>query len=103
MMMGMNGGAVWARPEVSRTANAYSFHAKIRQKIAVATMPVVACGKTTLRNAFRSERRRGLGASRGEQDRERIFVPREDQTEDRGRDDARGCLWQDHPAERLPI
>src|SRR6266853_739304 len=51
MMMGMNGGAVWASPEVNSTANAYSFHAKMRQKIAVATMPVVACGSTTLKNA----------------------------------------------------
>ena len=51
MMIGMNGGAVCASPEVSSTANAYSFHAKIRQKIAVATMPVVACGSTTLKNA----------------------------------------------------
>src|SRR5213593_1658570 len=42
MMMGMNGGAVCACPEVKRTAKAYSFQAKIRQKIAVAAMPVVA-------------------------------------------------------------
>ena len=48
---GMNGGAVCASPLVSSTANAYSFHAKIRQKIAVATIPVAACGSTTLRNA----------------------------------------------------
>src|SRR5260221_7921430 len=51
MMIGMNGGAVCASPDVSRTANAYSFHAKIRQKIAVATIPVVAWGSTTLKNA----------------------------------------------------
>src|SRR6185503_2488263 len=51
MMMGMKGGAVCASPEVSSTAKAYSFQAKIRQKIAVATMPVVACGSTTLRKA----------------------------------------------------
>ena len=51
MMIGMNGGAVCASPLVSSTANAYSFQAKIRQKIAVATMPVVACGSTTLRKA----------------------------------------------------
>src|SRR6266550_1747492 len=51
MMIGMKGGAVCASPEVSSTANAYSFHAKMRQKIAVATMPVVACGSTTLKNA----------------------------------------------------
>src|ERR1700730_475492 len=51
MMIGMNGGAVCASPEVNSTANAYSFHAKMRQKIAVATMPVVACGSTTLKNA----------------------------------------------------
>ena len=36
MMMGINGGAVCASPEVSSTANAYSFQAKMRQKIAVA-------------------------------------------------------------------
>jgi len=53
MMIGMKGGAVCASPLVSSTANAYSFHAKIRQKIAVATMPVTACGSTTLRNACR--------------------------------------------------
>src|SRR4051794_21457799 len=47
MMMGMKGGAVCASPEVSRTAKAYSFQAKIRQKMAVAAMPVVACGSTT--------------------------------------------------------
>src|SRR5262249_55672041 len=51
MMMGMNGGAVCASPEVSSTANAYSFHAKMRQKMAVATMPVVHCGSTTFTNA----------------------------------------------------
>src|SRR3954452_23459995 len=51
MMIGMKGGAVCASPLVSSTANAYSFQAKIRQKIAVATMPVAACGSTTLRNA----------------------------------------------------
>ena len=33
------------------TAKAYSFQAKIRQKIAVAAMPVAACGSTTLQNA----------------------------------------------------
>src|SRR6266478_1774369 len=51
MMNGMKGGIVCASPLVSRTANAYSFQAKIRQKIAVAAMPVVACGRTTLKNA----------------------------------------------------
>src|SRR3954447_3081503 len=51
MMIGMKGGAVWASPEVSSTAKAYSFHAKIRQKIAVAAMPVVACGSTTFTKA----------------------------------------------------
>ena len=51
MMVGMNGGAVWAVPEVRSTAKAYSFQAKIRQKIAVAAMPVIAWGSTTLRNA----------------------------------------------------
>src|ERR1700755_1787529 len=53
MMKGMNGGMVCASPLVSRTAKAYSFQAKIRQKIAVAAMPVVACGSTTLKNACR--------------------------------------------------
>src|SRR6516225_3945796 len=51
MMKGMNGGIVCASPLVSNTANAYSFQEKIRQKIAVAAMPVTACGSTTLRNA----------------------------------------------------
>src|SRR5580692_8477038 len=51
MMNGMKGGMVCASPLVSRTANAYSFQAKIRQKIAVAAMPVVACGSTTLKKA----------------------------------------------------
>src|SRR3984957_19247146 len=51
MMNGMNGGMVCASPLVSRTAKAYSFQEKIRQKIAVAAMPVPACGSTTLRSA----------------------------------------------------
>ena len=38
IMVGMKGGAVCAVPEVNRTANAYSFHAKIKQKIAVKTV-----------------------------------------------------------------
>ena len=53
MMIGMKGGAVWALPLVSSSANAYSFQAKIRQKIAVAAIPALACGSTTLRNACR--------------------------------------------------
>src|SRR5437588_3824773 len=53
MMMGMTGGAVCACPEVSSVAKAYSFQAKMRQKMAVATIPVVACGSTTLRKACR--------------------------------------------------
>ena len=52
MMMGMKGGAVCASPLVSSSAKAYSFQAKMRQKIAVAAMPVVACGSTTLKNAW---------------------------------------------------
>src|ERR1700674_3335647 len=52
MMIGMKGGAVWASPEVSSTAKAYSFQAKIRQKIAVATIPVAACGSTTRKKAW---------------------------------------------------
>src|ERR1700738_3662731 len=53
MMNGMNGGIVCASPLVSRTAKAYSFQAKIKQKMAVAAMPVVACGRTTLKKACR--------------------------------------------------
>ena len=48
MMVGMKGGAVCAVPDVSSTAKAYSFHEKIRQKIAVEAMPVAAWGSTTL-------------------------------------------------------
>ena len=48
MMLGMKGGAVCAVPEVRSTAKAYSFHAKIRQKIVVEAIPVAACGRTTL-------------------------------------------------------
>src|SRR3954462_14715055 len=53
MMIGMKGGAVCALPEVRSTAKAYSFQAKIRQKIAVAAIPVVACGSTTFTNAWK--------------------------------------------------
>jgi hypothetical protein len=52
MMIGIKGGAVCASPEVRSTAKAYSFHAKIRQKMAVAAMPVVACGSTTFQKAW---------------------------------------------------
>ena len=55
MMKGMKGGIVWASPLVSNTAKAYSFQAKIKQKIAVAAIPVVACGSTTLRKACSRE------------------------------------------------
>src|SRR5262245_47456553 len=55
MIMGMKGGAVCARPDVRSTAKAYSFQAKIRQKIAVAAMPVLAWGSTTLRKAWKRE------------------------------------------------
>jgi hypothetical protein len=55
MMVGMNGGAVCAWPEVSRTEKAYSFQAKIRQKMAVAAIPVAACGRTTFTKACRRE------------------------------------------------
>src|SRR5467141_4237188 len=51
MMKGMKGGIVCASPEVSSTAKAYSFQEKMRQKIAVAAMPVAACGSTVLINA----------------------------------------------------
>ena len=44
-------GMVCASPLVSSTAKAYSFQEKIRQKIAVAAIPVTACGNTTLRSA----------------------------------------------------
>ena len=53
MIVGMKGGAVWAVPEVSSTAKAYSFQAKIRQKIAVEAMPVAACGSTTLHEGLK--------------------------------------------------
>src|SRR3981081_1990244 len=53
IMIGMKGGAVCALPEVRSTAKAYSFQAKIRQKIAVAAIPVVACGSTTLTKAWK--------------------------------------------------
>ena len=55
MIVGMKGGAVCAVPEVRSAANAYSFQAKIRQKMAVAAMPVVACGSTTRQNACSRE------------------------------------------------
>ena len=51
IIVGINGGAVCALNWVSKTANAYSFHEKIIQKIAVAAIPVIACGRTTLKNA----------------------------------------------------
>ena len=52
MMIGMNGRRRLRLPEVSSTAKAYSFQAKIRQKIAVAAMPVAACGSTTFKKAW---------------------------------------------------
>jgi len=42
IIVGIKGGAVCAVPDVRRAAKAYSFHAKIRQKIAVEAIPVVA-------------------------------------------------------------
>src|SRR5207253_11359128 len=51
MMVGMNGGEVCAVPLVSSSAKAYSFQAKMRQKIAVVAIPVAACGSTTFRKA----------------------------------------------------
>src|SRR5262245_37382950 len=51
MVKGMKGGMVCASPLVKRTAKAYSFHDKIRQKLAVDAIPVTACGNTTLRRA----------------------------------------------------
>ena len=55
MMDGMKGGAVWAVPEVSKRAKAYSFQLKIKQKIAVAAIPVVAWGKTTFQKDWKRE------------------------------------------------
>ena len=55
MMVGMKGGAVWAVPEVNKRAKAYSFQLKIRQKIAVAAIPVVAWGKTTFWKDWKRE------------------------------------------------
>ena len=49
----------------------------------------------------RDEGRRGLRLAAGEQHRERVFVPGEDQAEDRGGDDAGGGLRQHHLAEGL--
>src|SRR5258705_11947316 len=49
MINGMKGGIVCASPLVSGTAKADWFQAKIRQKIEVGAMPVVACGRTTLK------------------------------------------------------
>ena len=48
---GMAGGAVRAFSLVSISAKAYSFQAKIRQKTAVAAIPVTHWGSTILRNA----------------------------------------------------
>ena len=45
------GGAVRASSLVSISAKAYSFQAKIRQKTAVAAMPVIAWGSTILKMA----------------------------------------------------
>ena len=42
IIFGMNGGAVCAVPDVSKTAKAYSFQANIKQKIAVDAIPVEA-------------------------------------------------------------
>src|SRR5256885_15061354 len=53
MMKGMKGGVVCACPDVRSTAKAYSFQAKMRQKMAVATNPGVACGRRNLRKACR--------------------------------------------------
>src|SRR6476620_1818993 len=53
MIVGIKGGAVCAREEVRRRAKAYSFQAKIRQKIAVAAMPESICGSTTFVNAWK--------------------------------------------------
>ena len=47
MMIGMKGGAVCASPLVRSSAKAYSFQAKIRQKMEVAAIPARICGSTT--------------------------------------------------------
>ncbi len=49
--LGMKGGAVCARRLVMISAKAYSFHAVMKQKTAVAAMPVAASGMTILKNA----------------------------------------------------
>ena len=48
---GMNGGAVCARRLVMISAKAYSFQAMMKQKTAVAAMPVTASGSTIFQNA----------------------------------------------------
>ena len=55
IMVGINGGSVWASLKVSNIAKAYSFQAKIRQKMAVAAMPVAASGKMILKKALNLE------------------------------------------------
>src|SRR5215217_5245536 len=49
--LGMKGGAVCARLFVMISAKAYSFQAVMKQKTAVAAMPVAASGMTILKNA----------------------------------------------------
>ena len=48
---GMKGGAVCARRLVMISAKAYSFQAVMKQKTAVAAMPVAASGRTILKKA----------------------------------------------------
>ena len=49
--LGMKGGAVCARRLVMISAKAYSFQAVMKQKTAVAAMPVAASGSTILKKA----------------------------------------------------
>ena len=52
MIVGMKGGSVCASLNVSKMAKAYSFQAKIKQKMAVAAIPVAAWGKMILKKAL---------------------------------------------------
>jgi len=63
MMVGMKGGSVCASLNVSRMAKAYSFQAKIKQKMAVAAMPVAAWGKMILKKALMREYPSTMAAS----------------------------------------
>lgn len=55
IIVGIKGGSVCASLKVSKIANAYSFHEKIKQKMAVAAIPVAAWGKMILKKALNLE------------------------------------------------